>query len=102
PELQAAVLGVVVLDAMDPHPPERRILGLRQDDRVLDRDPRLIVVAVEYPLLELSLGQLAVVHEHMIAMMVVVAALALLPDPLDDLRPRQRRGRGRGPRRPCP
>src|SRR5207244_11487028 len=42
PELQAAVLGVVVLDAMDPHPPERRILGLRQDDRVLDRDPRLV------------------------------------------------------------
>src|SRR5256885_2504526 len=37
PELETAVLGVVVLDAVDPHPSERRIVGLRQDERVLDR-----------------------------------------------------------------
>ena len=94
PELEPAVLGVVVLDAVDPHAPERRVVGLRQNDRVLDRDPRLVVVPVEHPLLELNLGELAVVHERVIAMVVVVAALALSPDPFDEIISRQGRALG--------
>jgi hypothetical protein len=75
----------VIADALDPHAAEGRVLGLRQDEGVLDRHPRLIVVAVQHPLLQLQLGQLAVVHELVIAVMVVIARLPLATDPLDEL-----------------
>ena len=65
--------------------PEGGVLGLGQDDRVLDGDPRLVVVAVQHPLLELQLGELPVVHQDVVAVVVVIAVLALAPDPLDEL-----------------
>src|SRR5262249_19027638 len=60
-------------------------------DRVLDRDARLVVVAVEDPLLELELRQLPLVHQHVIAVMIVVAMLALAAQPVDELLTRQGR-----------
>src|SRR5919108_1242256 len=88
PELQAALAGdvaVVISNAADPHPPERGVVRLGQDDRVLDRHARLIVVAIEHPLLQLHPRELAVVHQMVIAVMIVVAVLALAPHPLDEL-----------------
>ena len=88
PQLEPALarLGaVVIVDPADPHPAERRIVRLRHDDRVLDGNPRLVVVAVQHPLLELNLRQLAVVHEPVIAVVVVIPPLALAADPRDEV-----------------
>ena len=49
-------VAVVVVDAADPGPPERRVLRLRHDERVLDGDARLVVVAVQRPGLQLARG----------------------------------------------
>src|SRR5262249_57232941 len=80
----------------DPPPPERGVLGLRQDDGILDRHARLVVVPVQHPLLELQLSELPVVHQHVIAVMIVVAVLALPPHPLDELVAAERRSRAFG------
>ena len=81
----ALLLAVVVLDPPDPRSAERGVLRLRQDDRVLDRDARLVVVAVQHPLLELEARQLPVVHEGVVAVVIVIAGLALAPQPLHEL-----------------
>src|SRR5262245_6130910 len=94
PQLEPALarrVAVVIPDASNPHPPERRIFRLRQDDRVLDRHARLVVVAVQHPLLELELRELPVVHQDVIPVVVVVAVLALAADPLDELVAGERR-----------
>src|SRR5207302_11283350 len=99
PEAEPALtllLAVVVADPVDPHPPEGRVVGLGDDDRVLDGDARLVVVAVEHPLLELLLRELALVHEHVVAVVIVVTAGALALEPLDEGVARQRRRVGRG------
>src|SRR2546426_4454103 len=96
PQLQSTLAGrvaVVIANPTDPHAPEGGILRLRQDQGVLDRHPRLVVVAVEHPLLQLQTRQLAVVHQVVIAVMIVVAALALATHPVDELLARQRRAR---------
>jgi len=67
----------VLVYAADPHAAKSRILGLGNDDRVLDRNAGLIVVAVEHPLLKLLAGELSLVHQHVVAVTVVVACLAL-------------------------
>src|SRR3989454_5517312 len=70
PQLQSTLAGrvaVVIANPTDPHAPEGGILRLRQDQGVLDRHPRLVVVAVEHPLLQLQTRQLAVVHQVVIA-----------------------------------
>src|SRR6185295_12068560 len=83
----------VIADAADPHPPEGGILGLGQDEGVLDGHARLIVVPVQHPLLELELGELPVVHQDVVAVMIVVPVLALAPHPLDELVAAERRSR---------
>src|SRR3989442_11041934 len=100
PELESplARLGaVVIVNPADPHPAEGRVFRLRDDDRVLDGNARLVVVTIQYPLLELHLRQLAVVHQPVIAVVVVITLLALAPDPGDEFVLRQR-GSGRGHR----
>src|SRR5256886_16364122 len=99
----AGRVAVVIANPTDPHAPEGGILRLRQDQGVLDRHPRLVVVAVEHPLLQLQTRQLAVVHQVVIAVMIVVAALALATHPVDELLARQRRARPWGaPSPPSP
>jgi len=83
----------VIADPTDPHAPEGGILRLAEDQSVLDRHPRLVVVAVEHPLLELQTRQLAVVHQLVIAVVVVVSALAFATHPVDELLARQQRAR---------
>ena len=90
PRLAPRLVAVVVADAADPHAAEGRIFRLGQDDGVLDGDARLVVVAVQHPLLELELGQPALVHEHVVPMVIVVALLSLAADPGDELVARQR------------
>src|SRR5205085_643869 len=58
--------------------------------RVFDRNPRLIVVAVSHPLLELSAGELPFVHQAMTRVAVVIAALAFAAQPRDEVVLRQR------------
>ena len=43
---------LVVVDALDPLAPEGCLLGLRQNEAVLDRDAGLVVVTVRDPGLE--------------------------------------------------
>src|SRR5205814_6068559 len=74
PQLESTLAGgvpVVIANPTDPHPPEGRILRLAEDQRVLDRHARLVVVAIQHPLLELQTRQLAVVHQLVIAVVIV-------------------------------
>src|SRR5262249_56879031 len=76
PLREAAAVGsvaVVVGDAPDPGPPERRVVRLGDDDRVLDRDPRLVVVAVQRPGLELLARERPGVHPLVEPVLVVAA-----------------------------
>ena len=88
PEGQPALafaISVVIVDALDPRPAEAGILRLGEDDRVLDGHAALIIVAIEHPLLQLCLGQVSIVHEHVERVPVVVAPLAFAPQPANEL-----------------
>jgi hypothetical protein len=66
----------VVDDALAPDPAEGRIVHPGEDRRVLHRDGRLVVVAVQRPGPDLVPRQLAVVQEAVERVEVVVAARA--------------------------
>src|SRR6185369_3144963 len=57
---------------------------------VLDGDPRLVIVAVRDPRLELDLRERSLVHAHVERVVVVVAARALAAEPVDELLARER------------
>ena len=64
PELEAAVgiaVAVVIVDPTDPRSRKCRILRLGEDQRVFDRDARLIVVAIDDPRAQLRGRQLPLV-----------------------------------------
>ncbi|MNC94224.1 hypothetical protein D3C83_110290 [compost metagenome] len=72
------------MNAADPHAAKRGVLGLGDDECVLDRNARLVVVAVEHPLLELGAGEPAFVHQRVVAVPVVIAGLAFAAQPVDE------------------
>jgi hypothetical protein len=72
----------VIDDPLAPDPPQFRIGHPRQDDRILDRDRRLVAIAVEGPGPELILAERALVHHQMKWMPVVITLGA------DGLQPR--------------
>src|SRR5581483_8308604 len=89
PEREAALPRrptVLLDDAAEPRAPERRVVGLREDERVLHRDPRLVVVAVPDPRAERVRREPARVHADVEGMAVVVAAASLAAEPLDERR----------------
>src|SRR5205823_13462827 len=51
----------------------------------LERHASLEVVEIQHTLLQMHPRELALVHQTVIAMMIVVAVLALAPHPLDEL-----------------
>src|SRR4051795_5678304 len=67
---------VMILDALAPLRPERRIGRPGQDHRILARDHRLVAKAVERPGLHLALGQRAFRHAVVKGVAVVVALRA--------------------------
>ena len=69
-------LAVVIDQARAPFAPQRRIVAARDQARILDRDHRLIVVAVERPGLHLALGALAAVQQAVERMQAVIAPRA--------------------------
>src|SRR5712692_7495135 len=83
PTLDAAVFGpgvaVVIRDPLAPDATKLRIVAARQDNRILDRDDALVVVAIEGPGLQLSAAQFAIMHKQVKRMPVVIALLADLP-----------------------
>jgi hypothetical protein len=50
---------IVIDDALAPDAPQRGVGHARQDDRILDGDDRLIIIAIQRPGLQLALGQAA-------------------------------------------
>ena len=64
---------VVIVQALHPFAAERRIVGLREDHRVLAGDPRLVVVAIAHPGLDLGARERALVHARVERVLVVVA-----------------------------
>src|SRR5215472_7966451 len=71
----ALVRGVTVMvhNALTPGAAEFRILAAREDDRIFDRNPALIVVAIERPRLHLPAAQLSLVHHQMKRMLMVIS-----------------------------
>ena len=69
-------LAVVVDEPAAPFAARRRILAARDQARVLDRDHRLVVVAVERPGLDLALGAFAAVQQLVERMQAVIAPRA--------------------------
>src|SRR5580700_2184051 len=68
----AVALAVVIDEAAAPFAPRRLILAAGDQARVLDRDHRLIIVAVERPGLDLALGAFAAVQELVERMQPVI------------------------------
>src|SRR5262249_45431739 len=87
----AGLVAVVIADAADPHPPAVRVLGLGTADPVLDGDPGLGGVGGWHPRAQLPAGQAPLVHQRVIAMVIVVSRFALAADPGDELIPREGR-----------
>ena len=63
-------------DALAPGAAKRRISPAREDDRILDRNDALVVVAVQRPGLKLSAAEAAFVHHQVKRMLVVIALFA--------------------------
>src|SRR6266540_2312192 len=83
PALNAALrakIAVVILEPVSPLDPDAAVAEARDDNRVLDRNRALIVVAVERPRLNLSLVQLAAVQEPMKRVQVVITRRADLSE----------------------
>src|SRR5580658_580846 len=72
----APLVAVVIHNAFAPDAAERRIGRARKNDRVLDRNDRLIVIPIQRPGLQLSAAKLAFVHEQMKRMLMVITLLA--------------------------
>src|SRR5262249_35746167 len=76
---------VMVDDPVQPEAAEARILRLREDERVLDGNARLIVVAVGDPGAQLRARQVARGHRAVKRVPVVVAASPFRSQALDEL-----------------
>jgi hypothetical protein len=74
----------VIDDAFAPSTPEARIFGSREDGCVFDRDSALVVVAIQGPGLKLAAGELALVHQKMKWMLVVITRFADAVDAGDE------------------
>ena len=72
----AVALAVVIDKAAAPFAARRLILAARDQARVLDRDHRLVIVAVERPGLDLALGAFAAVQQLVERMQPVIAPRA--------------------------
>jgi hypothetical protein len=80
----------MIVDATDPHPPEGWILRFRENERILDGNARLVVVAIADPPLQLLAGQLSIVHAAMKRMLMVIPFQPFALEPLDEDRRRER------------
>jgi hypothetical protein len=69
----AGSIAVMVDDAPAPFPAQLRRRQLRQGMGVLDRDHRLVIVAVQRPRLDLRLRQLAAVQQLVERMQMMIA-----------------------------
>ena len=81
-ETAAPLAGAVVVDhALRPDAAQLGIEEARHERRILDRNAALIIVAVERPGLNLALGELAVAHQRVKRVPVVVTFGADLAQP---------------------
>src|SRR5580704_4407633 len=79
PALNAAIRGCIAImihNALAPSTPKLEIFTTRKNDRILDRDPALVVIPVQRPCLELPSREFALVHAQVKRMLVVVALFA--------------------------
>src|SRR5262249_54320 len=82
PAADAAVafaLAVVVDEAAAPFPPQRGVVATRDQARILHRDHRLVVVAIERPGLNLAFGAFAAVQQRVERVQPVIALPADAP-----------------------
>src|SRR5205814_6145608 len=70
---------VVVDQPAAPIAPQIGVMAARQQAGVLDRDHRLVIVAVERPGLDLSLGATSAMQEPMERLQAVIAVRAEFP-----------------------
>src|ERR1035438_3122515 len=69
----ALLVTVMIDNAFSPGAPESGVRRARKNDRVFNRNQRLVVVPVQRPRLQLPAAQFAFVHEHVKGMLVVIA-----------------------------
>src|SRR6267143_3586465 len=67
---------IVIDDAFAPSAPEIRIFRSREEGRIFNRDSALVIIAIEGPGLKLAARQLALMHQKMKWMLVVVTLFA--------------------------
>ena len=78
------MLTVVVLNPAEPDPPKVWILGLCENEGILDRDTGLVIVPVQDLLLELELRQFPFVHELVEEVMVMISGASFACEPIDE------------------
>src|SRR5262249_28706391 len=72
----AFALAVVVDEAAAPFPPQRGVVATRDQARILHRNHRLVVVAIERPGLNLAFGAFAAVQQRVEGVQPVIALRA--------------------------
>src|ERR1700739_1639656 len=72
----ALALAIVIDETAAPFPPRRGILAARDQARVLERDHRLVIIAIKRPGLHLALAALAAVQKRMKRMQPVITPRA--------------------------
>src|SRR5215467_16327032 len=70
---QFRAIAVVIENALAPRQAESRILAPRKNRGVFDRNAALIKIAIERPGLKLAPRELALVHQQVKCMLVVIA-----------------------------
>src|SRR6266404_4457249 len=87
-----AFLGAIVVDeAAAPFAPQRRVIAARDQSGILQRDHRLVIVAIERPGLDLALVALSAVQQTVEGMKPMIAARADLAQPCLELIGREQR-----------
>src|SRR6266700_2982725 len=69
-------VAIVIEDALAPGEAERRVFAAGEDRSIFNRDPALVEVTIQRPRLKLAARQLALMHQQMKRMLVVIACFA--------------------------
>src|SRR5258708_11553316 len=72
------VVAVVIEHTLAPRPAKTRVIAARKDNRILDRDAALVIVAIENPALQLSPSEFALMHQKMKRVLMVITFLSNL------------------------
>ncbi len=76
---------IMIMNPMYPQAAKSRVFCFGKDQCIFDGNTRLIVVAIAHPFLQLQSRELALVHQSMHWMTIVISRLAFALKPRDEI-----------------